>query len=112
MATNIPELPPAEGNLRDYLDILRRRKALMLQTFVVVLAVGIITTLLARPVYEASAKLLLVAGANQVSFIQTENPLSQVLAQAQPDSVATQVEVLQSAPFLHEATEAAGAPRG
>src|SRR5205807_2491737 len=103
MEANLPALPPAEVNLRDYLDVLRRRKAIMLQTFVVVLAVGILTTLLSRPVYEASAKLLVVASSPQVQMITQDNPFSQILGQTQPDSVATQIEVLQSAPFLERA---------
>src|SRR5438874_7744622 len=116
MEGNLPALPPAEVNLRDYLDVLRRRKAIMLQTFVVVLAVGILTTLLSRPVYEATAKLLVVASAPQVQMITQDNPLSQILQQTQPDSVATQMEVLQSVPFLKSARERAdgyhGGPRG
>src|SRR5437588_3932305 len=115
MEGNLPALPPAEINLRDYLDVLRRRKAIMLQTFVVVLAVGILTTLLSRPVYESSAKLLVVASSPQVQFINQDNPLASVLAQTQPDSVATQIETLQSAPFLERAHKRAigkhGGPR-
>jgi len=116
MEGNLPALPPTEVNLRDYLDVLRRRKAIMLQTFAVVLAVGILTTLLSRPVYEASAKLLVVASPPQVQMITQDNPLSQILNQTQPDSVATQIEVLQSAPFLERAHKLAtrknGGPHG
>lgn len=103
MATHLPELPPAEVNIRDYLDVLRRRKAVIVQTFVFVLAVGVMTTLLSRPVYEASAKLLVVAGAPQVSLVNSDNPLSAILSTGAPDSVATQVELMQSGPFLEKA---------
>jgi len=108
METSLPALPPAEVNLRDYLDILRRRKAIMLQTFVVVVAVGFIVTLMSKPVYEASAKLLVISGMPGLNIMNTENPLSAILQQAQPDSVATQVEVLQSQPFMAEARKLAG----
>src|SRR4051794_40427611 len=109
MATNLPELPPAEVNLREYLDVLRRRKAIMVQTFIVVLAVGIVTTLLAKPVYEASAKLLVTAAQPSMTMVANENPLAQLMVGTQPDSVATQVEELQTGRFLGEATQAAAA---
>lgn len=109
MSTQLPEVPQTEVNIRDYLDILRRRKAIMVQTFVVVLAVGIITTLLAKPVYESSAKLVVQASNPSLNIIQTSNALAGV-GVAAPDSVPTQVEILQSGPFLREAIRAAGTP--
>lgn len=111
METSLPALPRSEVNLRDYLDILRRRKAIMLQTFVVVVAVGFIVTALSRPIYEASAKMLVVASGPTVTFNSSENPLSNILIQAQPDSVATQVEQLQSEPELIGARKRAQPPR-
>src|SRR5438270_8631794 len=103
METSLPALPRTEVNLRDYLDILRRRKAIMLQTFVVVVAVGFIVTALSRPIYEASAKMLVVASGTQLSISNAENPLAAILVQTQPDSVPTQVEELQSDPELKPA---------
>src|SRR5437660_5620300 len=108
MATNLPELPPAEVNLREYLDVLRRRKAIMVQTFIVVLAVGIVTTILAKPVYKASAKLIVTASQPSMTMLTGENPLAGLMAGIQPDSVATQVEELQSGDFLGRATKMAG----
>src|SRR5437870_2259913 len=92
----LPPLPPAEVNLRDYLDVLRRRKAIMLQTFIVVMAVGIITTIMSKPVYEAGAKLLVVSPVSTISFVSKDNPLNEIFSGIQADSVATQMEVLQS----------------
>src|SRR6266542_237269 len=100
MESNLPVIPQTEVNIRDYVDILRRRKAIMLQTFVVVLAVGIITTLMAKPVYETSAKMLISQSPRTVSLVQTDNPLSALLAQGDSDSLPTQMELLQSAPFM------------
>src|SRR5947207_15727508 len=107
METSLPALPRTEVNLRDYLDILRRRKAIMLQTFVVVVAVGFIVTALSRPIYEASAKMLVVASGPTLTFSNSDNPLTNILVQSQPDSVPTQVEQLQSEPELRYARKRA-----
>src|SRR4051812_41831530 len=95
--------PPAEMTIKDYFDILRRRKALFIQVFVLVLAVGIVVTLLSKPVYQSSAKLLVPVASSTVSLVEAKNPLSNILAQYQPDTVATQMQLLQAGPFQSEA---------
>ena len=45
-------------SLNKYRAILRRRRAIILQAFVLITVVGLIITLLTKPVYHASAKLL------------------------------------------------------
>lgn len=101
--------PPADDmGIKDYLEVLRRRKALFIQVFVLVMAVGIVVTLLSKPVYETRAKLLVPVASSTVSLVDTKNPLSSILAQYQPDSVATQLQVLQADPFQEEARKNAG----
>ena len=46
-------------SLREYGDILRRRRAIILQTFVIVLVVGVLYTLFTAPTYQARARLLI-----------------------------------------------------
>src|SRR5690242_20307776 len=53
---------PPELNLRDLVEILRRRRATLFQVFTLVLAVGIVGAALSKPVYQTHAKLLVAAG--------------------------------------------------
>jgi succinoglycan biosynthesis transport protein ExoP len=112
METSLPVIAPSEVNLRDYLDVLRRRKAIMLETFVVVLAVGIVVTMLSKPVYETGSKILVMSSTPSVNLLTAENPLAAVLVQAMPDSVPTQIEDMQSTPFMEDVYRRAGRPRG
>ena len=101
----LPEHPAAlpELNLREYLQIIRRRKVVFIQVFAVVLAIGIVAAMTGKPIYEATAKLLVTAGSSSVSIVDSNNPIATMLAAAQPDSVDTQLQVLQSGPFLDDA---------
>ena len=59
-STNMDEKNPnvSEISLRDYIDLLRRRKAIVIQTFVVVFVVGAIVTFLSKPVYHTGTRIL------------------------------------------------------
>jgi polysaccharide biosynthesis transport protein len=98
-----PTLPSADWNVRDYLDILWRRKAVFIQVFLIMLAMGIAAAMRSKPIYQTYAKLLVAASAPNVNLVDANNPIAQLLAAARPDSVETQLQVLQSAPFLDEA---------
>src|SRR6188474_734603 len=91
---------PPEINLRDYLDIVRRRKGVFVQVFVLVLVVGLVIMALSKPIYQARAQLLVPEPNRAVSLVDSNKPTASVLVSAQPDSVATQILVLQSQPFL------------
>jgi polysaccharide biosynthesis transport protein len=106
------ELAEDEVSLQQYLDVIRRRRWTLLYTAVAVLVVGCVATALMTPIYQAEAQLLVLATAPQVSAVNTENPLIDLIAMAQPESVDTQIQVLQSRPFLDEVLAASGAPRG
>src|SRR5215207_10042458 len=112
MESNLPVTAGSEVNLRDYLDVLRRRKAIILQTFVVVLAVGVFTTLLSKPVYEPSAKLLVATSAPSMTMVTSDNPLATLMGGSQVDNLATQIEVLNSGPFMTSVFEQVGQPTG
>src|SRR5436305_14422403 len=95
-----PQLSAADVNLNDYLQIVRRRYWIIVQTFAVVTAIGLITTMMTTPIYRATAKLKVDAAPLTISTQNTENPLSSILSQAQPDSVETQMQMLQVEPFI------------
>ncbi len=89
------EAAPAVS-LREYADILRRRRAVIIQTFVLILVVGVVVTLMSAPTYRASARLLVDSPLLQLNQVNTENPLHGLMAEAQQYRVSTQVELLQS----------------
>src|SRR5207245_11769942 len=91
-----PALGPADLNLQEYFEILRRRKWILFQTLAGVVAVGVVTTAMTTPIYRASGKLYVESAGGQISTVNSENPLAGLLALSQPDSVDTQVQLLQS----------------
>ncbi len=95
-------------SLDETMNILRRRKGVFLQAFIAVVAVGILVTASTKPVYRTWARLLVPAGSRSVSLVDSANPIAAMVAAAQPDSLATQLQILQSRPFLADARKAAG----
>ncbi len=102
--------PTAELNLRDYLSILRKRRMLFAQVFAVVFVVCVVVTFLSKPVYQTSAKVLVQAGSTSVNLVDASNPIATMLQAAQPESVSTQLQRLQSSEFLSMATKNAALP--
>ena len=89
-------------SFQEYLAILKRRRWLVLQAFVLISIVGVIVTFLTRPVYQASGKLLVDAPSNVMSTVNTDSPLSGLFgigSQQSPDTVA---EVLQTLPLQQQ----------
>jgi capsular exopolysaccharide synthesis family protein len=84
-------------SLREYGDILRRRRAIILQTFVIVLVAGVLVTLFATNVYQARSRMLLEPTGFFINQVNTTDPLADLFLISQPYSVMTQVEMLQSA---------------
>ena len=87
---------------RDYLLILRRRRAIILQTFFLVSLVGLVVTLRTKPVYQASAQLLVDGQSATMNTVDTGNPLSSLLAPSPVQTVSTQVMVLQTHKLLDQ----------
>lgn len=103
-----PQLASSEVTLNDYLDIVKRRRWVIIQTFAVVAAIGLITTMMATPIYQATAKLKVEAAPLTITTQNSDNPLSSILAQAQPDSVETQIQLLQTDRFIQRVYKQAG----
>src|SRR2546425_149375 len=99
------------ARLQQDLDIIHRRRWTILYTAVAVFVLGCVVTALMTRIYLAEAKLLVRAAAPQINALNTENPLVDLLAMAQPESVQTQIEVLRSEPFQEEVLAVCRAPR-
>jgi polysaccharide biosynthesis transport protein len=81
------------ATLRDYLQILRRRKWLVVQTLVLVPLAAVAFSLQQKPVYEASADVLL----SRQNLANTLNGLQDPTASVQADRVAqTQADIARS----------------
>ncbi len=89
----LPQEAAAEPDLRDYLQVLRRRKSTIALSVLVVLAVALIVSFLQTPRYAATAKVLLKSRNNQ-SVFGTE---SQVYVDP-ARSVETEIEVIGTEP--------------
>jgi len=83
----------AGPDLRDYLQVLRRRKSIILLAIAVVLGVAMAASYLQRPRYAATAKLLLKPASTRSLF--------DTGVQANPNparSVQTEIEVIRPSP--------------
>ncbi len=105
------ELTPSL-TLRDFLGILRRRKAIALNTFVLVVALGVAVTLMTKPTYRTGARLLVQGVSRNYTIASGDNALSTVF-QAKPGrDVDTQIEILRSSQVLDRVYKQAGIAPG
>ena len=101
-----------ELSITDYMDVIRRRKGTILQTFLLVLLVGIVVTFLAKPVYRAGARILVEGKTLALSQINTTDPLYQIMQPDPGHDVSTQIEILQGASVLKDVYKEAGVTPG
>ncbi len=99
-------------SLRDFLAILRRRKAIALNIFVLVVALGVGITLLTKPTYRTSARLLVQGSSRSLSIANDSNPFSSVFQGKPGRDIDTQIEVLRSSEVLNRVYQAAGLAPG
>ncbi|MBI2841774.1 MAG: polysaccharide biosynthesis tyrosine autokinase [Armatimonadetes bacterium] len=91
-------------DLHEYRVILFRRRRIVIATFLLVFALGLLHTLTRRPVYESTTKIVVVAGSSSPSNMGDEIRLMDDLrALTRSRSVDTQVEVISSPDVLNEA---------
>jgi polysaccharide biosynthesis transport protein len=91
-------------SLREYGDILRRRRAIILQTFVIVLVAGVLITLFQPLVYQASSRILLEPPSYLINTVNND-PLAELFKLNSPYSPATQVELLKSNALKKKASD-------
>ncbi len=87
-------------SLREYGEILRRRRAIILQAFLFVLIVGIIWTAFQTNIYRAAARLLIEPTYSGINLSNSSDPLNELFKISQNYNVATQVELLQTPEIL------------
>ncbi|HZP83946.1 MAG TPA: polysaccharide biosynthesis tyrosine autokinase [Chthonomonadaceae bacterium] len=104
--------PPQANDisLRDYLDLLRRRKAVIIQTWLAILIVGVLITFMTRPMYRTTTRILVEGKTPVVTTADASNPLAPLFTPSTGYEVETQIEVLQSDDLQEKAFQAAHVP--
>ena len=102
------EQSPAGFSLQEYLAILRRRRAIIIQAFILITVIGVAQALIAKNVYQSSAKLLIDGPSHSLNTVDANNPLSSLFEMDDSQTVDTQVVVLQAQPLLAQAAKQAG----
>ena len=102
----------SELSLRDYMDLLRRRKAIVIQTFMVVFVLGVAVTFMAKPVYRTSARILVEGRSYNLGSYSSENPLVGLFTPDSGHDILTQLEVLQGDRVLADAYKDGEVPVG
>ncbi len=91
-----------EFSIRDITDTLRRRKWVIIQAFVIVSVIGLVTAALSPPVYSTAGRMLVETPSNN-NFILTQldakDPLSALTVLRQKQNVETQLAILRSSEF-------------
>ncbi len=98
----------SEMTVRDYMDLLRRRKAIIIQTFVVVVSVGLVITMMAKPLYQSSTSILVESKRWNASPSETLGPFSHIFAPDLGHGVDTQIAVITGRKVIAAAHEKAG----
>jgi capsular exopolysaccharide synthesis family protein len=108
--TRVPASPASDISLQEFMDVLRRRKVVILQTFIVIVVVGVLIGVLTKPVYRATTDILVEGKSLAISSYNTDDPVSDVFMPNTGYDVPTQIEVLQSDQVLEDAHKVAGIP--
>ena len=82
-------------SLREYGDILRRRRAIILQTFLIILVGGILLTIFMPAVYQTKARLLVTPSPFILSSTGSGSILDNDIAQSTNLNIPTHMQILQ-----------------
>lgn len=91
-----------EFSVRDIADTLRRRKWVIIQAFVIVTVIGLVTAALSPPVYNTNGRMLVDApGKGEFIYrnLDASDPLSALTVLRQQPSIDTQMAILNSSEF-------------
>lgn len=97
----------SEIGLREYWQILIRRRWWFVSSFLSVLLVATIYTFAQTPIYEATAKLIVQTGTSS-SNAQSGDVLGELTGMARARTIETQIELMKSAEVMSPALHAAG----
>ncbi len=106
-----PASPPPPS-LRDFFDILRRRKTIAINAFLLVVALGTLVTLMTKPVWNTSARLLVEGKSNTLAINNSNDPMGAALTPKSGHEVDTQIEILRSSMVLKQVYEETKVPPG
>jgi capsular exopolysaccharide synthesis family protein len=99
--------PAIDISLRDYFDLLHRRRAVIIQSFLLILAVGFVLNLVSKPRYRSTTRILLEGKSNATATYDAGNPLSGLLLQDSGHDIVTQIGVIQGEQVTTDACLAA-----
>lgn len=102
----------SEISLRDYLNIIRRRKLVILAAAVVIFAIGAIVTFRSRPVYRSVTRILVDTGSRAYSPYMSDPLISQFFVQSNVAGIDTQIEILRSEGVMTATYRESGVPPG
>jgi succinoglycan biosynthesis transport protein ExoP len=97
--TDYPVYESSEVSAREVMDLLRRRRWTVLITLAVFVAVGAFMTSQTTPIYRSRATMIVEQSPARSPRMADGGPMDEVTSSAQPHSLGTQVEVLQSGPL-------------
>jgi succinoglycan biosynthesis transport protein ExoP len=90
-------------NLQEFLAVFYRRRWIMLGTFLLIFVVGMVNTLRQRPIFEATAKILVSKDAGVFGGSSDLDIVNDLKEFKRSGSVDTQVEIISSPDLLEEA---------
>ena len=105
-----PASPPP--SLRDFFEILRRRKVIAFNAFLLVAILGVVATLMTKPVFSTGLRLLVEGRSKTVSISNSNDPLSSVFQPPPGREVDTQIEILRSSGIINQVYKEAGLKPG
>ncbi len=98
--------------LSDFVKVIVRRKTLVLNTFFLVVALGVALTMMTKPVYLTAARILVQGKTSLFTITNTQDPLNNLFLPDAGYDVNTQVELLRSPLILDKAYKASGLTSG
>jgi uncharacterized protein involved in exopolysaccharide biosynthesis len=98
-----------EVSLREYFDLLRRRKAIIISTVIASVFIGFAAILISRPVYRSTGRLLFTpVNPMMVSQFTANDPLTTITNQTGMHNIQTQLERLMTPELLGGAYQSVG----
>ena len=97
-ALEYPGYESSEVNLREVIDLLRRRWLTVVVTFIVAVVVGVALTKQMTPIYRSRATMLVEQSPMRTASARVveSSPIDEITQPTEPHSLETQVELLES----------------
>jgi capsular exopolysaccharide synthesis family protein len=104
--------PQSEMSIRDYADLLVRRRFTILKTFALVFLIGAALTWTTKPVYRANTRILVQGEQSGKSDFEVAAPIKELLKGEQGRGIDTQLEIIGSPKVVNEAYRLSRVPQG